>query len=105
MRWWGGTARISIDIRDKSVPKQWLLEPGSLPSKEQHSVLNVPADSGMLTPEEIDMTNSDVESLLEAYRARQWTVRQVVTAFVKKAVIMNQMVSNTTPAHNSNIFN
>lgn len=96
MRWWGGTARISIDIRDKSIPKQWLLEPENVPSKEQHAVSEVPAESGMLTPEEIEMTNSDVECLLEAYQTRKWTVRQVVTAFLKKAVIMNQMVSNTT---------
>lgn len=96
MRWWGGTARISIDIHDKSIPKQWLLEPEDLPSKEQHAVLNVPAESGALTPEEIEMTNADVEPLLEAYRTRKWTVRQVVTAFLKKTVIMNQMVSDTT---------
>lgn len=96
MRWWGGTARISIDIRDKSIPNQWLLEPEMLPSKEQHAVLTVPADSGMLTPEEIEMTNSDVGSLLDAYRIRKWTVRQVVTAFLKKAAIMNQMVNSTT---------
>lgn len=95
MRWWGGTARISIDIRDKSIPQQWLLEPEDLPSKHKHTVLNVPAESGVLTPEEIEMTNADVEPLLEAYRTRKWTVRQVVTAFLKKAVIMNQMVSDT----------
>ncbi|KAG6355153.1 hypothetical protein INS49_004234 [Diaporthe citri] len=96
MRWWGGTARISIDIRDKSVPKQWLLEPEDLPSEEQHAVLNVPAKSDKLTTEEIEMTNSDVESLLEAYRTRKWTVRQVITAFLKKAVIMNQMTNFAT---------
>lgn len=96
MRWWGATARISIDIRDKSIPKQWLLEPAKLPSKEQHAVLSVPAESGMSTAEEIEMTNADVGSLLEAYRTRKWTVRQVITAFLKKAVIMNQMVSDTT---------
>lgn len=100
MRWWGGTARISIDILDKSIPTQWLLEPEELPSKDQHAVLNVPAHSGKLTAEEIEMTNSDVAALLEAYQTRQWTVRQVITAFLKKAVMMNQMVS-ATPQHRS----
>lgn len=100
MRWWGQFAKISIDIRDSSIPKQWLLEPGKLPSEKQHAVLNVPADSGILTAEEIKMTDSDVESLLEAYRARKWTARQVITAFLKKAVMMNQMASDsTTPPH------
>lgn len=102
MRWWGGTARISIDTRDKSVPKQWLLEPEQLPPKDQHAVVNVPTDSGMLAPEEIEMTNSSVESLLAAYRTHRWTVRQVITTFLKKAVIMNQMVSKPTPTHSPN---
>lgn len=59
-------------------------------------MLTLPAECGRLSTEEIEMTNSDVESLLEAYRTRKWTVRQVVTAFLKRAVIMNQMVSDTT---------
>lgn len=92
MKWWGQYAKISIEIRDNSIPKQWLLEPDSLPPKEQRTVLSVPADSGALTPAEIEMTDSDVEQLLEAYRSRKWTVRQVVTAFLKKAVMMNQLV-------------
>ncbi|KKY34508.1 putative fatty-acid amide hydrolase [Diaporthe ampelina] len=46
--------------------------------------------------EEIKMTDSDVESLLEAYRARKWTARQVITAFLKKAVMMNQMTNFVT---------
>lgn len=95
MRWWGKTAMIGIDIRDQSIPKQWLLEAGRLPSEEQHDVLKVPEESGSLTAEEVEMTNADVESLLEAYRTRKWTVRQVTTAFLKKAVIMNQLVSKT----------
>lgn len=88
--------RISLDIRDKSIPKEWLLEPGQLPPKEQHAVSDVPVNSGVLTAEEIEMTESDVGSLLEAYRTRKWTVRQVITAFLKKAVIMNQMVIAST---------
>lgn len=99
MRWWGKTAKISIDIHDQSIPKQWLLEPEHLPPEDQHAVLNVPDESGMLTLEEIEMTNADVDSLLEAYRARKWTVRQVTTAFLKKAVIMNQLVSENLYAN------
>jgi hypothetical protein len=95
MRWWGKTAKISIDLRDQSIPRQWLLEPEHLPSEEQRCVLNIPNEAGRLTAEEIEITNSDVDSLLEAYRTRKWTVRQVTTAFLKKAVIMNQLVSNT----------
>ncbi|POS79260.1 amidase [Diaporthe helianthi] len=96
MKWWGKTAKISIDIRDESIPKEWLLEPEHLPSKEQHSVLDVPEGSGSLTAEEIEMTNADVDSLLEAYQTHKWTVRQVTTAFLKKAVVINQLTNFVT---------
>jgi Tfp pilus assembly PilM family ATPase len=89
---WKEIAKISLDIRDKSIPKQWLLEPSKLPGTEKVTVLSVPAESGALTPEEIKITESDVSELLEAYKSSKWTVRQVVTAFLKKAVIINQLV-------------
>lgn len=89
---WKEIAQISLDIRDKSIPKQWLLESAKLPEKDKLTVLGVPADSGALTPEEVAITESDVSELLEAYKSSKWTVRQAVTAFLKKAVIINQLV-------------
>lgn len=93
---WKEIAKISLDIRDKSIPKQWLLEPSKLPGTEKVTVLGVPAESGALTPEEIKITESDVSELLEAYKSSKWTVRQVVTAFLKKAVIINQLTNFVT---------
>lgn len=89
---WKQISKISLDIRDNSIPKQWLLESEKLPGKEQLTVLSVPAESGALTPEVITITESDVSELLEAYKSGKWTVRQVVTAFLKKAVVINQLV-------------
>ena len=93
MSTWKEDVKICLDIRDKSTPKQWLLPSEKLPGPEQLTVLDVPAKSGALTPEEIVMTESDVSQLLEAYSSGKWTVRQVVEACLKKAVIINQLVS------------
>lgn len=92
---WAEYTKICTGIRDKSIPKQWLLPREKLPVPERLNVLSVPAESGILTPEEITITKSDVPELLEAYKASKWTVRQVVTAFLKQAVIINQLVSMT----------
>lgn len=92
MSTWKEISQISLDIRDKSIPKQWLLESTKLPGADTLTVLSVPAESGALTPEDITITESDVSDLLEAYKSSKWTVRQVVTAFLKKAVVINQLV-------------
>ncbi|KUI61470.1 hypothetical protein VP1G_08646 [Cytospora mali] len=93
---WEKQAKICRDIRDNSIPKQWLLESAKLPSTEQVTVVNVPSESRALTPEDITITESDVSEILEAYKSGKWTVRQVVTAFLKKAVIINQLTNFVT---------
>lgn len=92
MKWWGKNVQVCLDTLDKSTPKEWLLPEDKLPSKEQLNVVDVPKISGVLTEEEVLITEQDVQGLLEAYQAGKWTVRQVVTAFLKKAVIMHQLV-------------
>lgn len=96
MKWWAKDVRICLDIRDQSIPKEYLLPEDKLPPKDQNDVLNVPRNSGILTDEEIRMTEQDVPQLLEAYRSKTWTVRQVVTAFLKQAVIVNQLTNFAT---------
>ncbi|ROW08723.1 hypothetical protein VPNG_06439 [Cytospora leucostoma] len=93
---WAEYTKICTGIRDNSTPKQWLLQRDRLPGPERLNVLNVPAESGILTPEEITITKADVAELLEAYKASKWTVRQVVTAFLKQAVIINQLTNFVT---------
>lgn len=92
MKWWGKHVQVCLDILDKSTPKQWLLPPEKLPHEDQPHVVDFPRRSGALTAEEVVITDADVAVLLAAYQCGQWTVRQVVTAFLKKAVVMNQLV-------------
>lgn len=94
MKWWAKNVKTCLDIRDKSVPKDYLLPDDKLPGKDQLNVLDVPEKSGLLTDEEITITKQDVPQLLEAYKNGTWTVRQVVTAFLKQSVIMHQLVMN-----------
>lgn len=89
---WRELAQVCIDIQQKSIPKQYELPSGQVPPKDRRNVLNVPAESGILTTEEIRMTEQDASSLLEKYKSGQWTVKQVVTAFLKKTTIIQQLV-------------
>jgi hypothetical protein len=95
---WKDLAAICVKIRDESTPQQWLLPAKALPQESQHNVLGAPAESGILDAEELEMTEQDVSSLLEAYRTGRWTVRRVVTAFLKRATVMQQLVRHKAAA-------
>lgn len=96
MKWWARHIKVCLDNRDASIPKQWLLPEDKLPPKDRLHVLDVPTSSGILTPEEITITQSDVQTLLAAYQSGTWTVRQVVTAFLKQSVLIHQLTNFAT---------
>ncbi|KAF3763258.1 hypothetical protein M406DRAFT_94271 [Cryphonectria parasitica EP155] len=93
---WQEQVKVALEAREKSTPKQWLLPEDKLPPKTQQNVVDVPRTSGILTEEEVEITEQDVPQLLEAYRTKKWTVRQVVTAFLKKSVIIHQLTNFVT---------
>lgn len=94
---WTELRDIALEAREKSIPKQWLLPEDKLPPKEQLNVLEVARTSGILTDDEITILDQDVAQLLEAYKSKKWTVRQVVTAFLKNSVIVHQLVYHPHP--------
>jgi amidase len=55
-------------------------------------VSRVPATCGMLTPNEVDITETyDAVGLAEAIAARKWTAVEVATAFCKRSIIAHQL--------------
>lgn len=96
MKWWARHIKVCLDNRDASIPKGYLLPEDKLPPKDQLNVLDVPTTSGILTDEEITITKSDVNKLLAAYQSGTWTVRQVVTAFLKQSVLIHQLTNFAT---------
>lgn len=96
MRYWAKDVKTCLEIRDKSIPKEYLLPEDKLPPKDQLNVLDVPRTSGILTDDELHMLSLDVPQLLDAYRSKTWTVRQVLTAYLKHSVIINQLTNFAT---------
>jgi amidase len=76
-----------------SIPSAWLIQT-SVPSHPVVSnVLNVPIDSGLLTPREIEITETvEIEVLLQKLSSASWSSTEVTTAFYKRAVIAQQVV-------------
>ena len=92
---WKLLAQKCIDIRDESIPKQWMLASESLPAQSRLNVTGVPDESGLLSAEELRMTEQDARGLLEAYKSGTWSVQDVTTAFLKRATIMQQLVGSS----------
>jgi amidase len=75
-----------------SIPKEWTLT--NLPPKEQLNVISFPETCGLLSAKEIEITNTNVDSLLENLRSGHWSAVDVTTAFSKRAIIAHQLVSH-----------
>jgi len=75
-------SKVPSELR---LPAQFFLNPPIDVSK-------VPASCGILTPEELDITeNYDAVGLVQAIAIRKLTALDVVTAFCKRAIIAHQL--------------
>lgn len=90
---WKELAQVCVDVQQKSIPKAYLLPDGQLPSKDRRNVQNVPYEAGTLSIEELDMTEQDASSLRLKYQTGEWSVKQVITAFLKRTTIIHQLVN------------
>ncbi|KAF8295664.1 general amidase [Clavulina sp. PMI_390] len=90
---WQETAKSRRTKQQASIPKEWLL-PDPLPS--DLNVLSVPVASKLLTPREIEITDTDFESLLSNLTNGLWTSVEVVSAFYKRAIIAHQLTNCLT---------
>jgi len=80
-------------IRQKAaIPQEWILE--NIPSEETLNVIDFPEKSGLLSDKEIEITHSEVGTLLERLANGSWSAVEVTTAFSKRAVIAHQLVSS-----------
>ncbi|KAH9474405.1 Acetamidase [Psilocybe cubensis] len=77
-----------------SIPKEWILT--NLPSKDTLNVMDFPEKSGLLDAKEVEITNSDVDALLEKLATGKWTAVEVTIAFSKRAIIAHQLVNCLT---------
>lgn len=83
----------------KKLPQEWRLSSTILekisPSADI-SVLDVPANCGVLTPKEIEITEEyDAVDLVARLATRELSATEVALAFCKRAAVAHQVVSGT----------
>ena len=74
-----------------AIPKAWLITP---PPADVLDVTTFPDTCGLLTPKEVEITNTiDVAVLLAKMASSEWSAVEVTTAFYKRAIVAQQVVS------------
>lgn len=94
MSTWESIARRKQEERASRIPKQWLL-PSSI-QKDRLNVLNVPRESGILTQDELRLTEHDATTLLSGLLGGLLKSVDVVTAVCKRAAIAQQVTNCLT---------
>lgn len=80
-----------------AVPEEWLITP---PPDSQLDVTAVPQTCGLLSPEELKITETtDVSVLLEKLANGEWSSVDVTRAFYKRAIVAHQVVSTLVLHH------
>ncbi|CAG8272621.1 unnamed protein product [Penicillium salamii] len=93
---WESQAQKGRDILTNSIPKQWLVPADRLPPASQKSVVEFPRESGLLSTRELQITDMTATVLVAEMGKGALTAEDVVTAFLKRAVIGHQLLNFAT---------
>ena len=74
----------------KAIPREWLITP---PPETTLNVTSFPESCGLLTPRELAITNENIAVLLKKLANAEWSSVEVTTAFYKRAIVAQQLVS------------
>lgn len=94
---WEQIAAEKRAARDALIPKEWNIG-GSIAS-EVVDVMDVPARCGILSPAELDITETDATTLVKLMVNNSLTSEAVTTAFCKRAAIAQQLVGDMCGHH------
>ncbi|EPQ61159.1 amidase [Gloeophyllum trabeum ATCC 11539] len=91
---WRARCKAKKQQQQEAIPRAWLIE---TPPDDVLNVLDVPYKCGLLTPREIEITDTtDVGALLSKLASGQWSSVEVTTAFYKRAIIAQQLTNCLT---------
>jgi amidase len=78
--------------QQESIPAAWRID---APGPEVLNVMDVPRSCGLLSALELEITEiTDVDVLLERLATGTWSSVEVTTAFYKRAIVAQQIVSS-----------
>ena len=76
-----------------SIPSEWRIPKDKLPAEDQKDVTGFPAQCGILTKDELAITDGCATEIVKKIAAGEWKAEDVTRAFCKRAAIAQQLVS------------
>ncbi|KAI7094995.1 amidase [Hortaea werneckii] len=94
--WQDIAARKQRERADR-IPSQWKLPSSHIPAESRPKLLSVPRECGLLSDQEVDITeNYDASALVAALSSGNLKAVDVTTAFCKRAAIAHQLTNCLT---------
>jgi amidase len=84
-------AAIALKRRENAIPKDLLL-PASALANLPRDLTTVPRSSGHFSAEELEIMETNAEDILVKIKNKIWTSLEVTKAFIKAAVVAQQLV-------------
>ncbi|KAI7152552.1 amidase [Hortaea werneckii] len=95
-KWQDIAARKQRERADR-IPSQWKLSSAHIPGESRTIVLSVPRECGLLSEQELNITeNYDASALVSALASGKLKAVDVTTAFCKRAAIAHQLTNCLT---------
>ncbi|KAG6888252.1 hypothetical protein C0995_009453 [Termitomyces sp. Mi166 len=91
---WEHLVALKKSRQQASIPKEWILT--NFPSPNELNVLTFPETCGLLTPQEVEITNTRIDVLLKKLANGKWSSAAVTKAFGKRAIIAHQLTNCLT---------
>lgn len=85
----GDEARARVS---NSIPVEWRIAEASLPPDSRLDITGFPAESGILSEHELEITESFAVDIVRRVAAGEWSSQDVTIAFCKRAAIAHQLV-------------
>ena len=92
---WETAAKDVREAIDKAIPQKWKLQ-GTL-KIESRDVRDIPRTCGLLSSEELHITEQTATDLVKKLASGELSSSQVVEAFCARAAVAHQLVSSILP--------
>lgn len=86
-------AQKKREARDAKFNPEWLLPKDQLPSDDVKDVSNWIANAKVLSPKELEITNSSAETIVAKIKSKEWSAVQVCNAFCHRASVAHQLTN------------
>lgn len=101
---WKDISAKAVEKLENAIPAEWRIPKDKLPAEDVLDVTDFPAKSGLLTQDDIEITESFATEIVAKLAKGEWSAENVTRAFCKRAAIAHQLVRFISPATFWNIL-